>query len=89
MFNPPLVGWIQTPIQIRFRGGQNQVRWIQGRVHSENCYQIQPIIDPSYSHGESQNHWFWEQHNASNIRCIIRGESVNAPNVDCKKVDRD
>ena len=36
VFNPPLVGWIQTPIQIRFRGGQTQVRWIQGRVDSEN-----------------------------------------------------
>ena len=36
VYNPPLVGWIQTPIQIRFRGGQTQVRWIQGRVDSEN-----------------------------------------------------
>lgn len=36
VFNPPLVGWIQTPIQIRFCGGQEQVQWIQGRVDSEN-----------------------------------------------------
>lgn len=36
VFNPPLVGWIQTPIQIRFCGGQKQVRCIQGRVDSEN-----------------------------------------------------
>lgn len=36
MFNPPIVGWIQTPIQIRFRGGQKQVQWIQGRVDSQD-----------------------------------------------------
>lgn len=35
VFNPPLVGWIQKPIQIKFCGGQRQVRWIQGTVDSE------------------------------------------------------
>ena len=35
VFNPPLVRWIQTPIEIRFCGGQSQVRCIQGRVDSK------------------------------------------------------
>lgn len=42
-FNPPIVGWIQTPIQIRFRGGQKQVQWIQGRVDSENIARYRQI----------------------------------------------